>query len=140
MLENQKILTLIHSSVSSSRCPTFQYFGQAYKFSEKMYILTLHLIQIDMDPQTQPLTKQNKTIILLNISGESVITVKIVFRKASFYHKRKGSRSRIHERTISLKFLSIISDLRFPYMYNVFFVYITKRFQTTSAQGGGGGG
>ncbi len=47
-------------------------------------------------------------------------------------------RSRIHERTISLRFLGIILRvLRLEvFVYNV---YIINQFQTTFAQGGGGG-
>ncbi len=46
------------------------------------------------------------------------------------------SRSRIHERTISLRFLDIILRvLRLE--VSVYNVYITKQFQTTFAQGRG---
>ncbi len=42
--------------------------------------------------------------------------------------------SRIHEQTISLRFLGIILRLE----VSVYKVYITNQFQTTSAEGGGG--
>jgi hypothetical protein len=45
-------------------------------------------------------------------------------------------RSRIHERTILLRFLSIILRILRLEVYNV---YITYQFQTTFAGGGGGG-
>ncbi len=46
--------------------------------------------------------------------------------------------SRIHERTISLRFLGIILRvLRLE--VSVYNVYITNQFQPTFAQGGGGG-
>jgi hypothetical protein len=48
-------------------------------------------------------------------------------------------RSRIHERTISSRLLDIILRvLRLE--VSVYNVYITNRFQTTFAQGEGGGG
>jgi hypothetical protein len=48
-------------------------------------------------------------------------------------------RSRIHERTISLRFLGIILRvLRLE--VSIYNVYITNQFQTTFAQWGGGGG
>ncbi len=47
------------------------------------------------------------------------------------------TRSRIHERTISLRFLDIILRvLRLE--VSVYNVYITNQFQNTFAQGGGG--
>jgi hypothetical protein len=47
--------------------------------------------------------------------------------------------SRIHERTISLRFLGII--LRFLRLeVSVYNVYITNQFQATFASSGGGGG
>jgi hypothetical protein len=48
----------------------------------------------------------------------------------------KENRSRIHERTISLRFMAIISDSRF--LYTMFTLHITSQFQTTFAQGGAG--
>ncbi len=48
------------------------------------------------------------------------------------------TRSRIHERTISLRFLGkILRDLRNK--LSVYNVYIKNQFQTTFVQGGGGG-
>jgi hypothetical protein len=48
-------------------------------------------------------------------------------------------RIRIHERTISLRFLGInLRVLRLE--VSVYNVYITNQFQTTVAGGGGGGG
>ena len=48
------------------------------------------------------------------------------------------ARIRIHERTITLRFLGIILRvLRLE--VSVYNVYITNQFQTTFAQGGGGG-
>jgi hypothetical protein len=45
--------------------------------------------------------------------------------------------SRIHERSISLRFLGII--LRFLGLeVSINYVYITKQFQTSFAEGGGG--
>jgi hypothetical protein len=50
-----------------------------------------------------------------------------------------GSRSQIHERTISLKFLGIILRvLRLE--VSVYNVYITNQFKTTFSRWGGGGG
>ncbi len=60
--------------------------------------------------------------------------------QAAFCKHSKGkTRSHIHERTISLKFLGIsLRVLRLE--ISVYNVYITNQFQTTFARGGGGGG
>jgi hypothetical protein len=71
------------------------------------------------------------------------------FRSATFFQKlvkklqcktelKPWSRSRIHKRTISLRFLGIILRvLRFE--VSVCNVYITNQFQTTLLKGWGGG-
>jgi hypothetical protein len=48
------------------------------------------------------------------------------------------TRSRIHERTISLRFLAVILRV-LGLEVSVYIVYITNQFQTTFARGGGGG-
>ncbi len=54
------------------------------------------------------------------------------------YHNLGQLSSRIHERTISLRFLGIILRvLRLE--VSVYHVYITNQFQTTFARRGGGG-
>jgi hypothetical protein len=60
---------------------------------------------------------------------------RLFFSESGLY--RTVFRSRIHERTISLRFLDkIVRVLRLGvFVYNV---YITNQFQTTFAQGGGG--
>jgi hypothetical protein len=50
----------------------------------------------------------------------------------------KESRSRIHERIISLRFLDIILRV-LRHEDSVYNVYITNQFQVTFAQRGGGG-
>ncbi len=91
----------------------------------------------DKIPQRHIFSKIKKLIIMLK------------FRSATFFQKlvkklqcktelKPWSRSRIHKRTISLRFLGIILRvLRFE--VSVCNVYITNQFQTTLLKGWGGG-
>jgi hypothetical protein len=61
----------------------------------------------------------------------------IMFWSLLFCCRKLANRSRIHERTISLRFLAIILRvLRLEVSVNN--VYITNQFETTFAQVGGG--
>jgi hypothetical protein len=57
----------------------------------------------------------------------------------ALFNKAKVYRSRIHERSISLRFLGIILRV-IRVEISVYNVYFTNQFQTTFAWGWGGGG